>query len=322
MTATRPHPDVDGTLRAGIEQALGGRALDGTRLKENVHRLRVEVAGTARSVIAKRSDPLVARRNVLVARRWLPAAGLSGVAPPLLAVWAEPDGEATWQVYEDVPGRPLATQPPVDAEIEAAVDALARVHTSFAAHPLLPECRVAGGDRGMHFFSVNVEDAITAVEGVAIDREIRDALLGRLRDLRAQSPARARALAVAGPDTLLHGDLWPSNVVVTGDAGVRLIDWDEAGVGPYGYDLSTLLLRFAPAHRPAILDAYGRAVKRLAGWELPPPRDLRLIFETAAQARLASLLVWSIAAAAGEDWLVVRLASIVEWLDDVTPVIP
>lgn len=322
MTATRPHQDVDGALRAGIEQALGGRALDGIRLKENVHRLRVEVAGTARSVIAKRSDPLVARRNVLVARRWLPAAGLSGVAPPLLAVWAEPDGEATWQVYEDVPGRPLATQPPVDDEIEAAVDALARVHTSFAAHPLLPECRVAGGDRGMHFFSVNVEDAITAVEGVAIDRDIRDGLLGRLHDLQAQSPEREKALAVAGTDTLLHGDLWPSNVVVTAD-GVRLIDWDEAGVGPYGYDVSTLLLRFVPAHRRAILDAYGSAVKRLAGWELPPSRALRLIFETAAQARLASLLVWSVAAASeGEDWLVERLASIVEWLDEITPVIP
>ena len=50
---------------------------------------------------------------------------------------------------------------------------------------------------------------------------------------------------------------------------------------------------------------YRRAVARLAGWELPGERDLNLIFAIAACARLASLLVWSVAAAGdGEaDWL-------------------
>ena len=48
------------------------------------------------------------------------------------------------------------------------------------------------------------------------------------------------------------------------------------------------------------------------------------MFETAAYARLASLLVWSIAAAAeGEsDWLPERLAGLVEWFDAVSPVLP
>ena len=48
------------------------------------------------------------------------------------------------------------------------------------------------------------------------------------------------------------------------------------------------------------------------------------MFETAAYARLASLLVWSVAAAAdGEaDWLPERLVGLVEWLDAVSPVLP
>ena len=330
MIGAQADPALGGELRDHLHEAFAGdsiRILGHERLKPDVHRVRVEVDGEARAVVVKRSDPIVARRSSLVARRWLPAAGLARLGPPLLAVSAEQGGEGTWHVYDDVPGHPLSTEPPVDDEVEAAIDAIARVHTSCARHPLLPECRVAGGDRGIHFYSTNVADAIVALDTLELDPGIRDALLVRLHDLRDKEPERAEALAVAGPDTLLHGDLWPSNVMVMrggGEVRVRLIDWDEAGVGPYGFDLSTLLLRFRPADRPAVLDAYRSAVVRLAGWELPPARELRLIFETAAQARLASLLVWSVAAAAeGEsEWLPKRLASIVEWLDAVTPVLP
>ena len=331
MIAVREGLELGSELRACLQEAFGTddwRVSAHQRLKTGVHRLWVEADGRASSVIAKRSDAAVARLSALVARRWLPAAGLAHLVSPLLGVAAEADGEATWHVYEDLPGRALATRPPVAGDVEAAIDAIAGVHTSFARHPLLPECRVAGGDRGIHFYSVNVSDAIIALDGLVVDRGAQDALLTRLHDLRDQEPERREALAAAGPDTLLHGDLWPSNVIVAdggggGRVGVRLIDWDEAGVGPYGYDLSTLLLRFERPDRPAILDAYRRAAGRLAGWKLPPPRELGLILETAAQARLASLLVWSIAAAAeGEDWLVERLASIVEWLDEVTPVMP
>jgi thiamine kinase-like enzyme len=104
---------------------------------------------------------------------------------------------------------------------------------------------------------------------------------------------------------------------------VRLIDWDEAAAGPIGFDLSTFLGRFDPSHRLWILDAYRQAVDRLAGWSLPGERELNLIFETAAYARLASLLVWSVGDSNGtSDWLIERLGEIVEWLDEVSPVLP
>src|SRR5207249_3069453 len=56
----------------------------------------------ARSVVLKRFDPWLARRNELVARRWLPAIGLGDRCPRLLATAADPRGEWVWHVYEDL----------------------------------------------------------------------------------------------------------------------------------------------------------------------------------------------------------------------------
>jgi hypothetical protein len=322
-------------LQACLREALAGRSVQlagHEQLKTNVHRLRVDVDGAERSLVAKWSDPVVARRSWLVARRWLPAVGLEDLGPPLLAIAAERSGEGTWHVYDDLPGEPLVVNPPVEAEVETAIDAIARVHTSFAEHPLLRECRLWGGDRGVDFYSGNLRDAVIALHSLELDHHgagaiaTRDALLERMNALREDSD-RAEAFAAGGPETLLHGDLWPTNAIVisVGTATrVRLIDWDEAAAGPIAFDLSTLLLRFDSSHRRWALEAYRRAVARLAGWQLPPEAALNLVFETTAYARLASLLVWSIAATAdGEsDWLIERLEAIIEWLDQVEPVIP
>lgn len=322
-------------LQTCLREALGGRSVSVAareRLKTNVHRLRVAVDGAECSLIVKWSDPVVANRSRLLARRWLPAVGLEDCGPPLLAVVAAGDG--AWQVYDDLPGRPLSTVQPVEAEVEAAIEAIARVHTAFAEHALLPEFRLLGGDRGGDFYSANVRDGIRALRSLDFDRRrpdaiaARDALLARMSDLAQEESERVEMLAVGGgPETLLHGDLWPTNAIVLSNGDgvrVRLIDWDEAAAGPSWFDVSTLLLRFDPSHRLWILDAYRRAVDRLADWDIPGDRDLNLIFETSAFARLASLLVWSVAAAADGDsgWLPERLAAIVEWLDAVKPVLP
>ncbi len=44
------------------------------------------------------------------------------------------------------------------------------------------------------------------------------------------------------PVTLVHGDCWPHNSVLTTDEQVTLIDWDCAGLGPAILDLGYLLL--------------------------------------------------------------------------------
>jgi hypothetical protein len=300
------------------------------RLKPHVHRALIAADGVERSLIVKRSAPDIVRRNEFVARRWLPAAGAADAGPPLLAVAAERDCERAWQVYEDLPGHPLREERPCRGDVEAAVRAIARVHTALAGHPLLAECRLWGGDRGIGFYGANVRDAISALGALDAPAAtaVRDELSARMRALEAQLPARAAAMAAAGgPETLLHGDLWPANVIIVAEDGgvrARLVDWDEAGVGPVAYDLSTLLGRFERAERPWILDAYRHAVGELAGWSLPPSTELGPVLETAAYARLASLLVWSLppVGEAWSPWLTERLASVVEWLDEVPPMLP
>jgi len=339
MTSAQLDVTLGGQLQTCLQEALDGQSVRLARqeqLKANVHRLGVVIDGWERMLIVKWSDPVVARRSRLVACRWLPAVGLGDLGPPLLTVAAERNGEGAWQIYEDLPGKPLSTEQPVVGEVEAVIDAIARVHTSFAEHPLLRECRLWGGDRGIHFYSANVHDAVIALHSLDLDLDrgdanaiaARDALLERMHLLEQEEPERAQSLASAGgPDTLLHGDLWPTNAIVQSRSdgfSVRLIDWDEVAAGPSWYDVSTLMLRFDPSHRRWILDAYRQAVARLADWPIPGDRDLNLIFETCAYARLASLLVWSVAAAAEGDsgWLPERLAAMVEWLDAVRPVLP
>jgi Ser/Thr protein kinase RdoA (MazF antagonist) len=320
-------------LRDCLRNLLLGDALHivaSERVGPRVHRVLVALDGAERSLVVKRSAPDIVRRNELVARRWLPAVGLEHSGPPLLAVAAERDCERAWHVYEDLPGLPLSAVGPDREHVEATVWAIARVHTAFAGHPLLAECRLWGGDRGIGFYAGNVRDAFAGLRAVAAPEatDVRDELLARMRALEAQLPARAATMAAAGgPETLVHGDLWPTNAIVvsSGDGvAVRLIDWDETGVGPVAYDVATLLGRFERDERPWILDAYRRAVDELAGWRLAPPRELASVMETVAYARLASLLVWSLPRP-GEDepaWLTERLTAVVEWLDQVPPVLP
>src|SRR5439155_14818814 len=70
------------------------------RVKSHVYRLSIGSNGRARSVVLKRFDPWLARRNELVARRWLPAIGLGDRCPHLLATAADRRGEWVWHVYE------------------------------------------------------------------------------------------------------------------------------------------------------------------------------------------------------------------------------
>ena len=156
---------LEGLVRE-VMQAPGTVEVDAKRMKSGVYRLRCSVNGTARSFVGKRLDPDIARRNELVARRWLPAVGLGDSGPPLLAVAAERDGSSVWHLYEDLGdcGLDLASGDP--GRVRQAVAAIARIHTRFAGHVLIPECRLWGGELGINFYATSVRDAITSLEAV------------------------------------------------------------------------------------------------------------------------------------------------------------
>jgi hypothetical protein len=295
-----------------------------------VYRLRFGINGQTRSVVIKRLKPAIARRNELVAQRWLPAIGLSETGPPLLGSVAARSGERVWHIYDDLGPWELDPREPDRARVRAAIELIARMHTRFAGHALLGEVRLHGGDLGIHFYESNVRDAIYGLEAwqpAAQQKALRDRLLKRLYTLREELPRRARAEADwGGPETLLHGDLWAINVFVIPAADglhARLIDWDHAAVGPASYDLSTFLLRFPIEHRPWILELYRQAVA-CAGWHLPGERELNLLFETHEYARFANRIVWPAVALVMDqaDWGFEELAEVERWFERFEPVLP
>src|SRR5262245_22783539 len=293
-------------LRSLLDDLIAGRdrsgRLTGEELLQQIPRrgcrLRFAVGGADRAVVIKELVPGTARLVELAASRWLPALGLEASGPPLLGRAAARDGSCVWHVYEDLGPWLLDTTHPQTDRVRTAIETIARLHTRFAGHALLGEIRLHGGDRGLHFYESSVRDAIGALRGWKADgsrQSLRDRLLGRLRGLGEDLPRRRRAMDNLGlPETLVHGDLWGTNVFVLPTPfglRARLIDWDRAAVSPASYDLSTFLLRFPARHRDWVLDLYRDAVAP-AGWRLPSGPDLDLTLETHELARIANHLIW------------------------------
>jgi hypothetical protein len=327
-------PALEGLVRE-VVGAPGNVEVREQRVNSRVYRLSCTMNGSTRSFVGKRLDPDIARRNELVARRWLPAAGLGDSAPQLLAVAAERDASSVWHVYEDLGDRGLDAARPDLGRVAPAVAAIARIHTRFARHALLPEVRLWGGDLGISFYAASVRDATASLESMgARERHLGVArsslcrrLLARLADLLDEQRTRAEALTRSGgPETLLHGDLWPMNVMVGsagGKAWARLIDWDHAAVGPVSYDLSTFLSRFPVPDRMPILRLYEEEVAR-ADWRLPSAAELNLTFETAELGRIANRVIWPALAAWEEnaEWAFDALEEIERWFEQLTPILP
>jgi hypothetical protein len=330
-------------LRELLEEMLGGGKAAGRLVEQQmlqqkgsrVFRLRFDLDGQPRSVVIKRLKPEIARRNELVANRWLPALALKDRGAPLLGSVADRRGICVWHVYDDLGRHELDPRDPDREQAGAAVELIAQMHTRFAGHALLGEVRLHGGDLGIHFYESNVLDAIYALEALRTPAfnaqpsvaQVRDRLLERLYKLRDEGPQRAQAMAEwGGPETLLHGDLWAINVFVIPTASglrARLIDWDHAAVGPATYDLSTFLLRFPAPHRGWVLELYRQAVAE-AGWSLPGETDLNGLFETHEYARFANRIIWPAIALVMEhaDWGIEALAEIEEWFEQFEPVLP
>src|SRR6266487_6966861 len=159
-------------LRGLLQELLGGPAAEGSFLGHSqlkpqstrVFRLRFAVNGHPDTLIVKRLSPAIAHRNELAAKRWLPAAGLGSIGPPLAGSVADPTGACVWHVYNDLGPHGLDPQRAAPEAVRAAVEQIARMHTRFARRPLLGEVRLHGGDLGMQFFRANVKEAVYALD--------------------------------------------------------------------------------------------------------------------------------------------------------------
>jgi hypothetical protein len=82
----------------------------------------------------------------------------------------------------------------------------------------------------------------------------------------------------------------------------QFIDWNQVGVGPFSYDLSTFLFG---SRRPSGLDSerYRQATSH-AGWRLPAARARAPLLDTAERAGCANRVIWPVLALLQEptDW--------------------
>lgn len=332
--AAAHHPLLSGeagSLAAALAAAdPGARPVAEERLAGRVRRVKL-AGGRRSSLVVKRVDRAVARRTELLSSVLLPAVGLRDRGPPLLASAPGPEG-SIWQVFEDLGDCVLLPDRPQRGGLEAATDLVAQLHVAFAGHGLRREWSEELGGPGEHFYADWVRQAARALATIEPSRlsadrlALRDRLSRRMDALLEEEPGRTRRLREAGwPVTLLHGDLWPQNVLLSPLRGdrrrARLIDWDQAGVGPVVYDLSTFISRLSPPARLPALRLYGRAVGTV-GWRLPAPMELNDAFETAECARFASCLI-SPAEAAGEgaEWGFEELRAVDSWFAALRPVL-
>ncbi|MFZ0171416.1 MAG: phosphotransferase [Acidimicrobiales bacterium] len=160
-----------------------------------------------------------------------------------------------------IEGRPIAPEEvgaePVVAELAAA---LARVHAAGTVASAFDTFRLVPAYR-----------ALAGGHGVAPTFDY-DTMAGTLERLAAVRPWQ--------PEALCHNDLLNSNLLH--DGGVRIVDWEYAGMGDRFFDLGNLAVnhRFGEAQEEALLRHYfGTA-------EAPQLAALRL-FELASEAREA-----------------------------------
>jgi hypothetical protein len=313
----------------------GGRVLSARKLKTGVYRIAIATDRQRLAVVAKRLSPTVAHRNQLALERWLPAAGLERIAPRLIGVAAERAGRVVWHLYEDLGSSSLVDSAATRHEVRAAIRLIANLHAQFAGAPVLAECRMLGEDHGIAFYDQSVQDATSGVRAALIasgarsgDSDGARALLEKLERLADERDQWARALAeFGGPDTLLHGDLWLSNIAVLTNSGaqdgfsgrgpaVRMVDWDHVGPGSFSYDLSTLMLRFPSDERPRIVSLY-RAAAAGNGIDIPADDDLHVLFTAAECARIACDATWTalFVVREGSQWALEQLAEMNEWFE-------
>ncbi|MEE8507564.1 MAG: phosphotransferase [Myxococcota bacterium] len=326
------------TLGVLIERVLGGSRLRGRVTAEEqvgrrrVRRLGLEVDGAPRALIIKFLTLNRSLREQRIVSDWLPAIGMGRHGPPVLGTAGVTSGAGVWHVYEDLGDCGLERKLVDPVALRSALQVVARLHGGFANHPLLGDCQATGGSLGRGFFLSSVRNALRALDGLRPlraalppeHRATRVRLRERLMRLLDEAPRRLEALEeLDGRDTLLHGDLWPSNLLVVEKDEVRLIDWDHAGVGPATFDLSNLLMRLPVGLRLGALADY-RDAGGAAGWGSPGRDDLNFLFETAECGRIANCVVWPALDfwRRGEPWALERLASIDCWFEELEPALP
>lgn len=312
-------PDDDPEFRAALGRAAGAGRVAGVRRRPSAYRTSSPVEEVDLELVDGTTVPLLLKvlgraaqspdvrrvkpaflddpgREVEAYRAVLPAAPAG--PPACYGAVCDPAAGRHWLLLERVAGRELYQVGEVEAW-EAAARWAAGLHARFAGRPGPPAARL-----------------------LAYDGDYYRAWAGRAAAF-APAHARPRLAALAGrydrvierllalPATVLHGEFYPSNVlVVDGPAGWRVcpVDWETAAWGPGPFDLAALTAgKWTEAERAAFARAYH------AGLASPGPVEELLADLDWCRLHLAVQWVgwsadWVPPAAHAHDWLGEALA--------------
>jgi Phosphotransferase enzyme family len=206
------------------------------------------------------------RRELEAYRRIL---GPAGLGPRCHAAVGDPSRSRHWLLIEKVPGVELWQIEELSVW-EAVAAWVGGLHARFAAR--LAQVREANPYLLEHSES-----------WFRFWRKRAGAALARSTDRRARELERALGrydeavgALVALPRALVHGEFYPSNVlVVREDDSIRVcpVDWEMSAIGPGLIDLAALVGGWASTERGRLADAYCRGLAA-AGPAGPAPETL------------------------------------------------
>ena len=251
-------------------------------------------------------DPV---REVEVYRDLLDGAGLG--TPAYYGSSVDPAADRHWLFIENVAGPVLWQVGEFDVWEESA-RWLARLHATLAPAAAAPPASLLR--YGPDLYRTWIERARSFAERPSTPWS--DDTRATVMDLSTRYEPVVERLAALHP-TIVHGEFYPSNVLVQHPEGaVRIapIDWEIAGVGPGLLDLAALTIgKWTPSQRDALAQAYREAAEAgTAADTIPADFDVALDccrLHLAVQA-LGSAPEWQPPAEHRHDWLAesVRIA--------------
>lgn len=145
-----------------------------------------------------------------------------------------------------VEGRPPAS----DDDWSAVALELGRLHLTTGTHRQRPDCCVAHElVRDRRSVDADLDALEPADQALVID------VLAGFADVRT---------------AVIHGDPGPSNIRITADGSVGLLDWDESRVDVIWHDLSSLGVPVLTAHQQARAIDLSDAWEAVNGWVAEP----------------------------------------------------
>jgi hypothetical protein len=182
-------------------------------------------------------------------REWLAySTGLLDALPgelraPRLSLATEPSEDECWIWMEDIEGRPGASWE-IDDYDSVAFD-LATTQAAFASgRSVLPD-QPWLSRLWLRNWVDTLAQQVDTIDDDSLWQQDEQAPASALRPrVRALWESREQLLGIveSAPQTLVHCDFWPANLIASDDGTTVAIDWSQVGIGAVAQDLDQLVL--------------------------------------------------------------------------------